>query len=107
MPGPNSAGERHAESAYRSAWPDCGAGEELSLGDIDTLPVVMNVVTAGEAFGLGRTKRYELAKTGWFPCTGEGCRHAGGVTDIFGSCSNASTWAKSTTTTRARAWPVG
>jgi hypothetical protein len=40
----------------------------LSLADIDTLPVVMDLVTAGRALGLGRTKSYELAKTGQFPC---------------------------------------
>jgi hypothetical protein len=40
----------------------------LSLADIDTLPVVMDLVTAGRALGLGRTKSYELARAGAFPC---------------------------------------
>jgi hypothetical protein len=40
----------------------------LSLADIDELPVVMDLVTAGRALGLGRTKSYELAKAGQFPC---------------------------------------
>lgn len=41
---------------------------ELSLADIDALPVVMDVVTAGKVLGLGRTKSYELAKADQFPC---------------------------------------
>ncbi|GAA4617177.1 hypothetical protein GCM10023195_76550 [Actinoallomurus liliacearum] len=41
---------------------------ELSLADIDTLPVVMDLVSAGKVLGLGRTKSYELAKKGQFPC---------------------------------------
>lgn len=41
---------------------------ELSLADINALPVVMDVVSAGKVLGLGRTKSYELAKTGRFPC---------------------------------------
>jgi predicted DNA-binding transcriptional regulator AlpA len=40
----------------------------LPLADIHTLPVVMDVVRAGQVLGLGRTKSYELAKTGRFPC---------------------------------------
>lgn len=40
----------------------------LSLADIDELPVVLDLVTAGRALGLGRTKSYQLAKTGQFPC---------------------------------------
>lgn len=40
----------------------------LSLADLDALPAVVDVVTAGRALGLGRTKSYELARAGQFPC---------------------------------------
>ncbi|TMR23803.1 DNA-binding protein [Actinomadura geliboluensis] len=33
-----------------------------------TLPAVIDLVTAGRALGVGRTKSYELARTGHFPC---------------------------------------
>lgn len=42
--------------------------EALSLADVQTLPAVVDVVTAGRALGLGRTKSYELARAGTFPC---------------------------------------
>jgi hypothetical protein len=32
------------------------------------LPVSVDLVTAGRAFGLGRTKAFELAQAGEFPC---------------------------------------
>lgn len=32
------------------------------------LPVVVDVPTAGRAFGMGTTLAYELAKAGQFPC---------------------------------------
>lgn len=40
----------------------------LVLGDIDELPVVLDLVTAGRILGFGRTKAYELARAGQFPC---------------------------------------
>lgn len=40
----------------------------LSLAEVGRLPAVVNLVTAGQALGLGRTKTYELARTGEFPC---------------------------------------
>jgi hypothetical protein len=56
-------------SADRPGPRDGGSGEEtLSLADIDALPAVVDVVTAGRALGLGRTKSYELARAGDFPC---------------------------------------
>ncbi|GAA4607778.1 helix-turn-helix domain-containing protein [Actinoallomurus liliacearum] len=42
--------------------------EALSLADISTLPAVVDLVTAGRALGIGRTKSYELARSGQFPC---------------------------------------
>jgi hypothetical protein len=32
------------------------------------LPVSVDLTTAGRAFGLGRTRSYELARAGQFPC---------------------------------------
>jgi hypothetical protein len=40
----------------------------LSLADVGELPAVTDLVTAGKALGLGRTKAYQLARTGQFPC---------------------------------------
>lgn len=40
----------------------------LSLADLQRLPAVVDVVTAGRALGLGRTKTYQLAQAGEFPC---------------------------------------
>ena len=36
--------------------------------EIVALPAVTDLVTAGRALGLGRTKAYELARAGQFPC---------------------------------------
>ena len=40
----------------------------MSLTELGELPTVVDLVTAGKALGLGRTKTYELAQTGDFPC---------------------------------------
>jgi hypothetical protein len=40
----------------------------LTLAEIAGLPAVTDLVTAGQALGLGRTKAYELARAGQFPC---------------------------------------
>jgi len=40
----------------------------LSLTEIGGLPAVVDLVTAGQALGLGRTKAYQLARAGQFPC---------------------------------------
>lgn len=40
----------------------------LTSAQLLELPAVVDIVTAGRAFGLGRTKAYELAKRGEFPC---------------------------------------
>jgi hypothetical protein len=40
----------------------------LTPAEISTLPAVVDLVTAGRALGLGRTKAYELARAGEFPC---------------------------------------
>ena len=42
--------------------------QALTLAEIAGLPAVTNLVTAGRALGLGRTKAYELARAGQFPC---------------------------------------
>jgi hypothetical protein len=40
----------------------------LTLAELSSLPAVTDLVTAGRALGLGRTKAYELARAGQFPC---------------------------------------
>jgi len=40
----------------------------LTLAEIADLPAVTDLITAGRALGLGRTKAYELARAGQFPC---------------------------------------
>ena len=40
----------------------------LSLAEVAALPAVVDLVTAGRVLGLGRTKAYQLARAGQFPC---------------------------------------
>ncbi len=40
----------------------------LSLEDLRGLPAVVDLRTAARAFGLGRTRAYQLAARGAFPC---------------------------------------
>lgn len=40
----------------------------MTKDELLALPVTVNLVTAGRAFGLGRTKAFELAKRDEFPC---------------------------------------
>jgi hypothetical protein len=40
----------------------------MTATELVALPVSVDLVTAGRAFGLGRTKSHELARTGQFPC---------------------------------------
>ncbi len=40
----------------------------MTPADVLGLPVVVDVPTAGRAFGMGTTLAYELAKAGQFPC---------------------------------------
>ena len=41
---------------------------QMSMEELLSLPVSNDLVTAGRAFGLGRTKAFELAKAGDSPC---------------------------------------
>ena len=41
---------------------------ELTMEELLALPVSVDLVTAGRAFGIGRTKSYELAQLDEFPC---------------------------------------
>jgi hypothetical protein len=41
--------------------------ESMSSVELRNLPSVIDLVTAGRAFGLGRTKSHELARAGQFP----------------------------------------
>ncbi len=40
----------------------------LTAEEVLALPPAVPLVKAGQAFGMGRTKSYELAKDGKFPC---------------------------------------
>jgi Helix-turn-helix domain len=40
----------------------------MTPAELLSLPVSVDLVTAARAFGLGRTKAHELARTGQFPC---------------------------------------
>ncbi|GGS97499.1 hypothetical protein GCM10010156_64620 [Planobispora rosea] len=40
----------------------------MSRAELLALPPVIGIVTAGRVLGFGRTKSYELARTGEFPC---------------------------------------
>jgi hypothetical protein len=40
----------------------------MTEAEVRALPVSVDVETAGRAFGMGRTKSYELAREGRFPC---------------------------------------
>ena len=40
----------------------------FTLAEVAALPAVTDLVTAGRALGLGRTRAYELARAGRFPC---------------------------------------
>ena len=42
--------------------------QQMSTEELLALPVAVDLDTAGRAFGLGRTKAHELARTGQFPC---------------------------------------
>jgi hypothetical protein len=44
------------------------AGSAITFGKLQRVPVTVDVVTAGKALGIGRTRAYEMAKRGTFPC---------------------------------------
>jgi hypothetical protein len=41
---------------------------KMTMEELLALPVSVDLLTAGRAFGLGRTKAHEMAKAGGFPC---------------------------------------
>lgn len=41
---------------------------QMQKDELLALPVSVDLATAGRAFGLGRTRSYELARAGQFPC---------------------------------------
>jgi len=41
---------------------------EMTIDELLALPVSVDLTTAGRAFGLGRTKAFELASHDEFPC---------------------------------------
>lgn len=41
---------------------------QMTLAELVALPVSVDLETAARAFGMGRTKAYELARADRFPC---------------------------------------
>jgi hypothetical protein len=41
---------------------------DLTIDDLHGLPVTVDLMTAARALGIGRTKAYQLARAGQFPC---------------------------------------
>jgi hypothetical protein len=52
----------------------------MTLAEVMALPVSMDIVTAGRAHGLGRTKSHALARNGEFPCAVQRVGHTYRVT---------------------------
>jgi hypothetical protein len=42
--------------------------DRLTIDDLHDLPATIDLLTAARALGIGRTKAYELAQVGEFPC---------------------------------------
>ncbi len=42
--------------------------QSMPISELNTLPAIVDLLTAARALGLGRTKAYELARRGEFPC---------------------------------------
>lgn len=42
--------------------------QPFTRDQLHALPTVVNLLTAARALGIGRTKAYQLAQTGQFPC---------------------------------------
>lgn len=42
--------------------------QPLTFDQLHALPTVVDLMTAARALGIGRTKAYQLAHTGQFPC---------------------------------------
>jgi Helix-turn-helix domain len=40
----------------------------ITMADLATLPPTVDLMTAARVLGIGRTKAYDLAKHGTFPC---------------------------------------
>jgi hypothetical protein len=40
----------------------------MTMAEVMMLPAVTDLVSAGKALGMGRTRSYELAQAGTFPC---------------------------------------
>ena len=51
-------GDHHATRAMPS----------MSLGELAALPAIVDLMTAARALAIGRTKAYDLARRGKFPC---------------------------------------
>ncbi len=41
--------------------------KQMSVEELQALPVVVDLETAGRCFGIGRTRAHELARAGEFP----------------------------------------
>jgi hypothetical protein len=41
--------------------------KQMSVAELESLPVVVDLETAGRCFGIGRTRAHELVRAGEFP----------------------------------------
>ena len=64
----SAAGGKPAAPAGRREARGTPVTRKLTLAELQGLPAVTSLLTAGQALGLGRTKAYELARAGEFPC---------------------------------------
>jgi hypothetical protein len=42
--------------------------QPLTFNELNALPTAVDLMTAARALGIGRTKAYQLAQAGQFPC---------------------------------------
>ncbi len=42
--------------------------KQMTVTELEALPVAVDIETAGRCFGIGRTTAHELARAGEFPC---------------------------------------
>jgi len=60
VPLANHPSQVHQEDAIDTA--------PLTISQLASLPVTVDLMTAAKVLGIGRTKAYELARHGAFPC---------------------------------------
>jgi len=59
---------RRMASQPETSQPAAIARKGLTMAEVMMLPAITDLVSAGKALGMGRTRSYELAQAGTFPC---------------------------------------